>query len=264
MKPLSMLSREAARKLSGLVFDLDDTLLTGGALGSDAYVALHALAANGLRLVACTGRPAAWGDLLARQWPVDMVVTENGAVAFARNHGAPRRIERVSVEERRERRRALAIIVDTLRERFTDVLPSDDSDWRVSDFAFDIGERQRVSEARVAELRQTARELGARTFESSIHLHVTLDTDDKASGTLRALAEVFGEDASSALARYAFVGDSANDEPCFGAFRTTFGVSNVRAELARLTVVPEYVSKRERGAGFAEIAEVLLCLREVE
>lgn len=262
MKPLSALPRDAASALVGLVFDLDDTLLTRGALASDAYVALHALASNGLRLIACTGRPAAWGDLLARQWPVDMVVTENGAVAFTRSDGTPRRIERLNADQRRERRRSLGAIVAELRERFADISPSDDSDWRVSDFAFDIGERQRVPADRVAALREAARSLGARTFESSIHLHVTLDTDDKASGTLRALAEVFGEDVSSALARYAFVGDSANDEPCFGAFRTTFAVSNVKSELGRLTVVPVYVSKRERGAGFAEIAELLLCLRE--
>jgi len=48
MKPLSALSREAARSLAGLVFDLDDTLLTRGALASDAYVALHALASKRL------------------------------------------------------------------------------------------------------------------------------------------------------------------------------------------------------------------------
>ena len=54
MKPLSALPRDDARALLGLVFDLDDTLLTRGALASDAYVALHALASNGLRLIACT------------------------------------------------------------------------------------------------------------------------------------------------------------------------------------------------------------------
>jgi HAD superfamily hydrolase (TIGR01484 family) len=260
MKPLSSLPRAVARALTGLIFDLDDTVLTHGALSADAYVALNALASSGLRLVACTGRPAAWGDVLARQWPVDLAVTENGAVAFTNS----RRIDRLAPAERRARRDALGTVVKQLRERFDDIAPSDDSEFRTSDFAFDIGEHASVPPPRVRDLRNAALELGARTFESSIHLHVTFDTDDKASGTLHALARCFGEDTSRALARYAFVGDSANDEPCFSAFRTTFGVSNVRRDAHRLTVVPGYVSKRERGAGFTELAELLLWLREPE
>jgi hypothetical protein len=262
MKPLGALPPSDARALGGLVFDLDDTLLTHGALTADAYVALSALAAADLRLIACTGRPAAWGDVIARQWPVDLAVTENGAVAFHRDGGGVARIDRLDAQARSARRRALDAIVVELRARFEDAAMADDSAFRVSDAAFDIGERQRMDPARVAELRAAARALGARTFESTIHLHVTLDADDKASGTLHALGRLFGEDVSSALARYAFVGDSANDEACFAAFRTTFAVRNVDSQLARLTVSPVYVSDKERGAGFAQIAELLLLFRE--
>jgi len=35
----------------------------------------------GLALVAVTGRPAGWGRVLARQWPVAGCIAENGAVA---------------------------------------------------------------------------------------------------------------------------------------------------------------------------------------
>ena len=54
--------------------------------------------------------------------------------------------------------------------------------------------------------------------------------------------------------RFAFAGDSGNDAACFAAFRTTFGVANVRASLARLSVTPRYVATRTMGEGFAEIA----------
>jgi hypothetical protein len=67
VKPLSHFPKDVARGLVGLIFDLDDTVLTGGALGADTYVVLHSLRAAGLRLIACTGRPAAWGDVLIRQ-----------------------------------------------------------------------------------------------------------------------------------------------------------------------------------------------------
>jgi hypothetical protein len=70
MLPLSRLERDEARSLEGLLFDLDDTLLDHGLLSVEAYSALHRLSGAGLRLLAVTGRPAGWGDVLARQWPV--------------------------------------------------------------------------------------------------------------------------------------------------------------------------------------------------
>ena len=54
MKPLASLSREEARALRGLLFDLDDTLLSHGVLTRAAYDALWDLKDAGLRLVAVT------------------------------------------------------------------------------------------------------------------------------------------------------------------------------------------------------------------
>ena len=58
MLPLARLTADEARRLRGVIFDLDDTLLDHGALGEAAYSALFRLRASGLRLIACTGRPA--------------------------------------------------------------------------------------------------------------------------------------------------------------------------------------------------------------
>ena len=106
-----------------------------------------------------------------------------------------------------------------------------------------------------------AREKGARTTRSSVHLHATFDEDDKASGSVHFLADRFGVGAGTALARYAFVGDSGNDGACFSAFHTTFGVANVRRHAARLSVTPKYVAAAEMGEGFAEIAKAILAAR---
>jgi hydroxymethylpyrimidine pyrophosphatase-like HAD family hydrolase len=103
---------------------------------------------------------------------------------------------------------------------------------------------------------------GARSFASSVHVHATYDLDDKASGAIAYLARAFGEDAGAAAsARWAFVGDSGNDAACFGAFRTTFAVANVRAHLGRIPVTPRYVARAEMGSGFAEIAKAILTAR---
>jgi hydroxymethylpyrimidine pyrophosphatase-like HAD family hydrolase len=55
-----------------------------------------------------------------------------------------------------------------------------------------------------------------------------------------------------------FVGDSPNDEPMFGFFPNAVGVANVRRFAARMTALPAWVTAGEAGAGFVELAELLL------
>jgi HAD superfamily hydrolase (TIGR01484 family) len=261
MRPLASLAHDEARQLRGLVFDLDGTVLTGGTLSLAAYEALFALRSSGLRLVACTGRPAGWGAVVARQWPVDLAIAENGAVAFRRVGQRLEVIDALEPALRLAQQERLEAIRDRVRAEFPEIPLADDHAARRSDVTFDVRETVSTLAPRVADLRRFAESLGARTIESSIHVHLTLDTDDKASGTVRALTRVFGEDATGALASHAFVGDSANDEPCFSAFRLTFGVANVRSWSSALSVPPRFVASQEEGAGFAEIAATLVALR---
>jgi hypothetical protein len=145
--------------------------------------------------------------------------------------------------------------VRTLRDRFPELRPSDDVTARRSDFTFDIGEHERVPRERVVAVRAAAHSLGARTTASSVHLHVTLDGFDKASGAVRFLGARFGWDPTESRARSAFIGDSENDAACFGAFRTTIAVANFSA---RLTMPPRFVTRAARGNGFAEAAAALI------
>jgi HAD superfamily hydrolase (TIGR01484 family) len=261
MKPIAALAASEARSLEGIVFDLDGTLLDQGSLALSSYAALHHLAEAGLSLVLCTGRPAAWAEALVRQWPLALAVAENGAVAYEPHDGAVVRIDRHDAGNRGRQRARLLTVVERLREAHPDVPLADDNLGRLSDITFDIGERAPVAAERIAAMRRDAHRAGARTFVSSIHLHVTLDGDDKASGTLYALRRARGLDAGRALARHAFVGDSANDAACFAAFRHTFAVANVRPHLAALSRTPGFVSPSPGGAGFVEIAERILELR---
>ncbi len=261
MRRLGALTPERAATLKGVVFDLDGTLLTGGALTQRAFGALHALADAGLTLIVCTGRPAVWGEVVQRQWPVFASITENGAVAFKSEGAAVTRLDRLTVDARAARRRELEQIARALCERERELVRADDNLGRLTDITFDIGENRCVAPHKVAAVHRHASSLGARTFESSIHLHITLDTDDKASGTVALLARELGVDTTAALTQFAFVGDSQNDEACFNAFHTTFGVANVAHHVGKMSVVPRFVSDSESGDGFAEIAERLLALR---
>ena len=79
MRPLAELD---ARGVRAVLVDIDDTLTTEGRLTADAYGALERLQGAGVRVVPVTGRPAGWCDHIARMWPVDGVVGENGAFYF--------------------------------------------------------------------------------------------------------------------------------------------------------------------------------------
>jgi HAD superfamily hydrolase (TIGR01484 family) len=261
VRPLTALDRASASVLSGVLFDLDDTFLDEGRLTEAAYAALHRLGRAGLRLIAVTGRPAGYGEVMARQWPVDGVITENGALALYRDGHGVGRWQDAEPAIRTQRRARIAEGFVALKKDFPALRASGDSHARETDFAIDIGETEHVASDEISRIEARARALGFRTFVSSVHLHLTLDPHDKATGTVAFLRDRFGEDPTAARHRYAYIGDSANDAPCFFAFATSFGVGNVTASLARLSVPPRYFSSALRSAGFVEIADAILACR---
>jgi len=257
MRGIEQLTAVEAKRLTGLLFDLDDTLLDGTRLGEKAYSSLFRLREAGLVLVGVTGRPSGWVEVLARQWPVDGMVAENGAIACDVVDEKLRLVD-FAASERAGRRERLDAIARELVRRFPALCPSDDSSARRTDVAFDIGEHEHVPADDVERVRSAAAELGARTITSSVHLHVSLDGANKASGATRFLAARFGWDTTESLSRLAFIGDSENDEACFSAFRTTIAVRNFRG---RPTVPPRFITREPRGNGFAEAASLILSRR---
>lgn len=263
---LAAMKADEARGLVGLVFDLDDTLLDHGELTEVAYASLFRLREAGMRLVACTGRPGGWAEVLVRQWPLDAAIAENGAVALVKERrpvGAPR-VRFVFPEDRAaagSRCAELRALAEELCRRFPTVALADDNHARFTDVTLDIGEHCRAPVEDVAAMRAEATRRGVHTLASSVHLHLSFDPADKATGTLRLLEAAFGEDPSRARRTHAFVGDSGNDAAAFAAFTTTIGVANVRAYLQSLPVPPKYVTQAAMGRGFAELATTLVELR---
>ncbi len=255
MIPIAQLSRLAPRLLRGFLFDLDDTLLDHSKLSEAAYSSLFRLREAGFELYAITGRPAGWAAVIVNQWPITGAVAENGGLAFFTNHAGLHTMDTVLPNERERRLQALSHLCAEIRHAFPDLVPADDTPLRRTDYTFDIGEHQHVPSERVAQVRRFAEERGASTLGSSVHLHVSFDRTDKASGALRLIRALHEVDSSAILTRYAFIGDSENDGSCFAAFRHSIGVSNLSG---RPTLTPRYITTRERGAGFVEAAQALL------
>jgi HAD superfamily hydrolase (TIGR01484 family) len=258
MQTLDAISKEAVRKLRGFLFDLDDTLLDHGRLLPEALAALYRLRGEGLELFAVTGRPAGWGAVAVHQWPIDGAITENGAIALVRNEKRVLLDDPLDAQRRAERRAQLMTLVGKLLEAHPELQAADDAWQRISDYTFDIGEHRRVESSVVARARATIHALGATSTASSVHLHVSLDRADKASGTVRVLSQLHGLDPFRVLSAYAFIGDSENDAACFGAFRLTLGVRNLSG---RPTLGPRFQTRAERAQGFIQAADLLLARR---
>jgi HAD superfamily hydrolase (TIGR01484 family) len=258
MKPISELTPAEACRLRGVAFDLDDTLLDHGRLAEATYSVLFRLGEAGLSLYGVTGRPAGWAEVLARVFPVQAIVAENGAVVCARRGERVVTLDSVDAATRRERDRKLDELLAGFAQRFPDFQPADDVRARVSDRTFDIGEYRQVAPDRVAQACAFLKQQGARVFVSSVHLHATFDYADNASGVVRLLAADSGLDPTLVRHAYAYLGDSENDASCFAAFELSIGVANLRG---RATLRPRYITSQPMGAGVVEAARLILSLR---
>ena len=262
MRALSTLGGEEARRLRGLLFDLDDTLLSHGVLTRAAYDALWNLRDAGLALVAVTGRPSGWGELLVRQWPIDGCVTENGAVhvrARGARHRPARRLRRGAAPGAERAPRAARRAGPRGGPRGAAQRRRARPDQRRH-----VGRRRARDAAAGSRTPHRARDRARRGALDAVQRPPARDVrrrrqGDRRDPLLRAASSE--KTRASPCVRYAFAGDSGNDAACFAAFRTTFGVANVRASLGRLSVTPRYVATREMGEGFAEIAAAILSAR---
>lgn len=261
MRSLRDLPAETARGLIGVAFDVDDTVTRDGRLEPEAFHAMHALADAGLNLVAVTGRPIGWADVLARQWPVAVAVGENGAGWIWRS--GERICEGYAAPA--GRRAAYGELFARIRGRVAAELPhvkeSTDQWARRCDLAFDIGETVTLPRPDVDALVRLIEGEGAASSVSSVHAHAIPGAWDKATGIVQAVRDALGIVVEDAPARWLFIGDSPNDGAAFAYFPVSVGVANVRDALPRLATPPAWVTAADRGRGFAEMAARVLALR---
>ncbi len=260
MKPLAELP--GAERLRGLLFDIDDTLTTEGRLTGEAYGALERLRQAGRLAIAVTGRPAGWCDHIARMWPVDAVVGENGAFYFQYEGGRLRKRFHDADAARAENRSRLEAIAQRILAAVPGCALASDQAYRETDLAIDFCEDVAPLPLDAAErIAALMRDAGLTARISSIHVNGWFGGYDKLAMTRVLFAERFGTDLDAANAQYAYAGDSPNDAPMFAFFENSIGVANVARFAGRLTAAPKYVTRGEAGAGFAELVSRLLGAR---
>jgi HAD superfamily hydrolase (TIGR01484 family) len=264
MKPLAEFPRIERRNIRGVLTDIDDTLTLHGQLPAIAYSALERLRAAGLLVIPVTGRPAGWCDHIARMWPVDAVVGENGAFWFRHDARARRLVKRyvVNDEERALRRARLGAIAERILHEVPGSAIASDQDYREADLAIDFREDvpplpldqvQRIVEIMEAE--------GLTAKASSIHVNGWFGGYDKLSTTRLMMREDFSIELDDTRAAFVFAGDSPNDQPMFKFFPNAVGVANVREMASMMQDLPAWVTPSPGSHGFAELADALLAAR---
>src|ERR1700675_5193297 len=221
MRPLTEFPLAARACIRGVLCDIDDTLTTAGRLTAAAYAAMEALQRTGLLVVPITGRPAGWCDPIARLWPVDAVVGENGAFYF-RYDRARRAMQRRYVDDeatRAAKRAKLAAIGDRILAAVPGAAFAADQPYRETDLAIDYCEDvSRLPPTSLDKIVALMQREGMTAKVSSIHVNGWFGDYDKLAMTRTLMRECFGVDLDAHCDEYAFVGDSPNDAPMFSYF----------------------------------------------
>ena len=269
MNPLAEWPRRARQGLVGLFTDIDDTLTTDGAITPDALQALADLEAAGLHVVAITGRPVGWSEPFAAAWPVDAIVPENGAVALIpscqeglQRPSIGRRLLSKRYQQDAATRATNHARMQTVLQRIEREIPgarrAEDSPGRECDIAIDHSEFVHLSDAQIAAVVALMHGEGMHATVSSIHINGWYGEHDKLEGARWIVRGLWGRSLDDEIDRWAYVGDSTNDQKMFATFAHSIGVANIARFVPQLTQLPRYVTQGERGAGFAEVARAVL------
>ena len=266
MRPLAVFSPESRAGIRGVLFDIDDTLTTEGRLTADAYAAVAALKKAGLIVVPITGRPAGWCDHIARMWPVDGVVGENGAFYFYVDH-AEKKLKQRFVKPASEReldRSRLARVAERILREVPGTALASDQRYREADIAIDFCEDvPALPREAVQRIQRIMESEGLNAKISSIHVNGWFGSYDKLSTTKLFMRERFELDLDLCKSEFVFVGDSPNDQPMFGYFPHSVGVANVKNFLDLISTRPAFVTEAVCGAGFTEFAHAILVSRKL-
>jgi HAD superfamily hydrolase (TIGR01484 family) len=261
MQPFKQFPAAAKKQIQFVLTDIDDTLTCAGRLPAAALEAMEHLQAAGIRVIPITGRPAGWCDHIARMWPADGLVGENGAFYFRYDDDQKKMLRRYwkTDAERKQDRLKLEGLKTKILQRVPGCAVSADQAYREADLAIDFCEDvPPLSRESVAAIANLFRAAGARAKISSIHVNGWFGDYDKLAMTRILLKEQFDLDIDRESARILFIGDSPNDSPMFRFFPHSVGVANVRAFQDELPAEPAWVTAAEGGRGFAAMVTHLL------
>jgi len=259
VKPFSEMPVLTLAKVQYLLSDIDDTLTEEGVFPPMSFAALQKLRDSGRTVVLITGRPAGWCDMIARFFPVDAVVGENGALCFYRDGDRVCQLWHDTAADRAQNLIRLHEIANQIVGEFAGTGLAQDNPWRASDVAVDFAEEVEPLPLATAEaIRARFEDHGATAKVSSIHVNAWFGRYDKLSMFKRWLKDVRGQTIEEVLDTSIYTGDSPNDVPMFKQFPLSTGVQGIENYTLPSADLPAYVTRQDAASGFAEVAKALL------
>jgi HAD superfamily hydrolase (TIGR01484 family) len=255
MEPFLGFPTSVRRAIRFVLTDVDDTVTSGGRLAASTYAAIERLNVAGLHVIPISAAPAGWCDAIARMWPVDAIIGENGGLCFRYDTGAREIVRRFWADDA-ERRRSMGRLSE-LGAQIAAAVPgcqiAPDQAYREATLALACDSR----ESRRAAL-DRLKEAGAQSTLNSMWVLGWFGAFDKLSATREAVTELFRIDIDAERGAFVYVGDSLNDEPMFAHFPNSIGVAGVREFVDRMASPPRWVTSGGAGRGFVEVAAALL------
>ncbi len=242
--------------------DIDDTLTDEGQLLAPAYASLWKLKDAGFKVIPVTGRPAGWCEMIARFWPVEGIIGENGGLSFRYKNKKMKRDFFVPESLREKNRKKLDLIKDEILRQVPGAAVASDQFCRLLDLAIDFCEDVKpLSSKKINKIVKLFERHGAQAKVSSIHVNGWFGSYNKVTMIKKFLKTEFQLTESQMKKKCLFVGDSPNDEPMFEYFPNSVGVANIQSFLPQLTCPPRYVTSEGGGLGFVELTDHLLSLK---
>jgi HAD superfamily hydrolase (TIGR01484 family) len=263
MKSITQLVPADLANLKFIFTDIDDTLTNEGKLLPEAYEALWQLHQAKFNVIPITGRPAGWCELIARQWPVEGIVGENGAFYFRYSESTKTMKRHFFYPQyvRNENQKKLEIIRQEILQKIPACNIAGDQFSRLFDLAIDFAEdMERLSDNEIQNIVQIFESHGATAKVSSIHVNGWFGNYDKLTMTLKFMQNEFSLDEQQTRQQSCFFGDSPNDEPMFAFFPLSFGVANLKQFQSQLKALPTYMCASDGGHGFKEAVATILNL----
>tara|TARA_B100001113_G_scaffold156496_1_gene127930 strand:- start:532 stop:1302 length:771 start_codon:yes stop_codon:yes gene_type:complete len=256
MEPLRKLSKKNLEKIKMLMFDLDGTFISNDSLKSSSLNSLERLKKVGIKTIVVTGRPAGWCDMIARWWPVDSVIGENGALSYSMVDGKMAREYFSSKKDLKRSKEFLNSLFDEIKLNFGEIYLAADQPFRQWDLALDISEEHRITSNKVKKIYDFCLSRGANAAISNIHLNVWQGTYSKFDMASK-LLDYWGIQVNEC----AYVGDSPNDSPMFERFPLSVGVKSVLKYKDFMEAFPSYVTDSDGSRGFEELVNFILSTR---
>lgn len=234
---------------------MDETLTYHGRLSALTYSALERLQESNIVVLVVTAAPAGWCDQMARMWPIDGVISENGGI-YIRKEKSGNVLRRFwhRDDEKDDILARLLSVGKKIEMSIPNAKIASDQPFRLSSIAFSKPETSDDINAIVAALHSE----GLNTTINNIWIIGWIGSYDKLSMTRRVFREYYNLDIENMGDQIAYSGDSANDAPMFNFFRNSVGVSTVQRYLSDIPVPPTWITEGPGGVGFVELVEAVL------